>query len=167
MDAFSDRDRTDLSQAKHFQGIGTLDEAIDPDMKVYVARCTQDEAEVHRARDGPRQLKSGKLGADPENQGAGPSPAQSYLEQRRQQDCRTSSGPEPASSALPTLDSGTNTPRTNKNSSSVGFPLSMLLSPRRNSWFGGRQRRQSAKKKKLQSSGPPNESRLADSYASS
>ena len=48
----------DVSQAQHFRGVGSFDEAIDLEMRGYVARCAEDEAEVYNARDRARQLKA-------------------------------------------------------------------------------------------------------------
>ena len=44
VDANSDPGQIDLSQAKHFRCVGSLDEAIGPEMKAHVARCAKGEA---------------------------------------------------------------------------------------------------------------------------
>ena len=89
MDANSDPDRIDFSQAKHVRGTGTLDEAIYPEMKAYVARCLKD---VQNAHDRARHLKSGGLGGGPKKPGVTAPVLQSpstYLDHRWQQVCRT------------------------------------------------------------------------------
>ena len=54
VDAYSTPGRIDFTQARHFVGSGSLEDAIDPALRNYVARKSKDEAEIQNARDKAR-----------------------------------------------------------------------------------------------------------------
>ena len=54
VDAYSNPGRIDFTQARHFVGTGSLEDAIDPTLNNYVARKSKDEAEIQNARDKAR-----------------------------------------------------------------------------------------------------------------
>ena len=56
VDAYSTPGRIDFTQARHFVGSGSLEDAIDPALRNYVARKSKDEAEIQNARDKARSL---------------------------------------------------------------------------------------------------------------
>ena len=62
VDAYSNPGRIDFTQARHFIGSGSLEDAIDPALRDFVARKSKDEAEIQNARDKARQL-SGPVAA--------------------------------------------------------------------------------------------------------
>ena len=58
VDAYSTPGRIDFTQARHFVGSGSLEDAIDPALRDYVARRSKDEAEIQNAREKARALAS-------------------------------------------------------------------------------------------------------------
>ena len=56
IDAYSNPGRIDFTQARHFVGTGSLEDAIDPALRNYVARKSKDETEIQNARDKARSL---------------------------------------------------------------------------------------------------------------
>ena len=68
--------RIDFSQARHFVGIGSLEDAIDPALRDYVARRSKDEAEIQNAREQARALAGTPSSGGPSVQTSGaPGPA--------------------------------------------------------------------------------------------
>ena len=56
VDAYSTPGRIDFTQARHFIGTGSLEDAIDPALRDYVARRSKDEAEIQNAREKARAM---------------------------------------------------------------------------------------------------------------
>ena len=76
VDAYSNPGRIDFTQARHFVGTSSLEDAIDPALRNYVARKSKDEAEIQNACDKARALAATPTPAGPSGPAAGaPGPA--------------------------------------------------------------------------------------------
>ena len=70
VDAYSNPGRIDFTQARHFVGTSSLEDAVDPALRNYVARKSKDEAEIQNARDKARALAATPSPSGP----SGPTP---------------------------------------------------------------------------------------------